>query len=126
MISLTCAELLLVFIMIGDWCSFKWFLMYSYESKFLLPSIGVESNPTLLSIWFKSSSEFNAKELEFNFKEYLEKKELGFGVAMTALRLSITGVGGGPSLFNIAEIIGKTETLKRLQENPDKIIALKS
>ena len=75
---------------------------------------------------FESSSEFNAKELEFNFKEYLEKKELGFGVAMTALRLSITGVGGGPSLFNIAEIIGKTETLKRLQENPDKIIALKS
>ena len=58
-------------------------------------------------------------------QEYLEKKELGFGIAMIAVRLSITGLGGGPSLFNIAEIIGKRETLKRLRENPSLINSLK-
>ena len=75
---------------------------------------------------FNSAPEFNAHELEVVFKKYLEKKELGFGIAMTALRLSITGVGGGPSLFNIAETIGKSETLNRLNQNPEKIVALKS
>ena len=44
---------------------------------------------------------------------------------MTALRLSMTGVGGGPSLFVIAEILGKSETLNRLNENPKKITDLK-
>ncbi len=75
---------------------------------------------------FEKSSEFKAEVLEADFKNYLEAKELGFGIAMIALRLAITGVGGGPSLFDIAEIIGKSETLKRLKENPSKIDALKS
>jgi glutamyl-tRNA synthetase len=74
---------------------------------------------------FNSISEFNAEALEIAFKKYLEKNELGFGVAMTALRLSMTGVGGGPSLFVIAEILGKSETLNRLNENPKKITDLK-
>jgi len=74
---------------------------------------------------FEKSSEFKAEVLEADFKNYLEAKELGFGIAMIALRLAITGVGGGPSLFDIAEIIGKSETLKRLKMNPAKIDALK-
>ena len=35
-------------------------------------------------------------------------------------------VGGGPSLFDIVEILGKNETLKRLKENPSKIEAFKA
>ena len=67
---------------------------------------------------FDKIVDFRADNLEANFKKYLEEKELGFGIAMIALRLSITGKGGGPSLFEIAEILGKEETLKRLKENP--------
>ena len=74
---------------------------------------------------FENLDDFNAAALEEAFKKYLEEKELGFGIAMIALRLAITGVGGGPSLFDIAEIIGKSETLKRLKENPSKIVAQK-
>ncbi len=74
---------------------------------------------------FDKIEKFNAETIEAEFKNYLEEKELGFGVAMIALRLAITGLGGGPSLFNIAEIIGKHETLKRLKENPIVINALK-
>lgn len=75
---------------------------------------------------FDSITDFSAETLEVAFKKFLEEKELGFGIAMIALRLCITGVGGGPSLFEIAEIIGKTETLKRLKENPVKIITQKN
>lgn len=67
---------------------------------------------------FDKIVDFRADNLEASFKKYLEEKELGFGIAMIALRLSITGKGGGPSLFEIAEILGKEETLKRLKENP--------
>ena len=74
---------------------------------------------------FENVSEFTAANLESAFKNYLENNGVGFGVAMIALRLSITGLGGGPSLFNIAEIIGKTETLKRLTESVQQIEVLK-
>ena len=74
---------------------------------------------------FDTIIDFKAEALEKEFKKYLEEKELGFGVAMIALRLSITGIGGGPSLFSVAEIIGKSETLKRLKESPKIIDSLK-
>tara|TARA_B100000674_G_scaffold492136_1_gene511538 strand:+ start:5513 stop:7036 length:1524 start_codon:yes stop_codon:yes gene_type:complete len=75
---------------------------------------------------FESVKEFKADFIEDGFKKYLNEKELGFGAAMISLRLSITGTGGGPSLFNIAEIIGKQETLKRMRENPERINDLKT
>ena len=75
---------------------------------------------------FEKSEPFTSAVLEADFKQHLEEKELGFGVPMIALRLSITGVGGGPSLFDIVEILGKNETLKRLKENPSKIEAFKA
>ena len=37
------------------------------------------------------------------------------GNLLPAFRLALTGIGMGPSLFNIAEIIGKQETINRLE-----------
>jgi glutamyl-tRNA synthetase len=61
-----------------------------------------------------SNTAFNAHDLEAAFKKYVEDNGLGFGVAMIAIRLSITGVGGGPHLFDIMEVIGKEESINRL------------
>ncbi len=61
-----------------------------------------------------STTEFKAATLEEAFKKYVEEKGLGFGVPMTAIRLAITGVGGGPHLFDIMEVIGKEESINRL------------
>ena len=41
-------------------------------------------------------------------------RELGFGKPMIAIRLAITGEGGGPSLFDIMELIGEEESITRL------------
>lgn len=79
-----------------------------------------------LTVLFESITDFTAITLEEKFKSYLEEHELGFGPAMIGLRLAITGVGGGPSLFEIAEILGKDETIARLKENVEKIEAFKS
>lgn len=52
------------------------------------------------------------------FKETLEKvtRELGIGAGkiLQALRLSITGLGGGPDLMVIMEVIGKDEVARRM------------
>jgi glutamyl-tRNA synthetase len=52
------------------------------------------------------------------FKATLERvtQELGIGTGkiLQALRLSITGMGGGPDLMVIMEVIGKDEVMKRI------------
>ena len=58
---------------------------------------------------------FDAAHLESAFKKYIEENEIGFGKAMIALRIILTGVGGGPSLFDIMEILGPQETIYRLE-----------
>jgi glutamyl-tRNA synthetase len=57
---------------------------------------------------------FKSEALETAFKTFVEEKELGFGKPMIAIRLAITGEGGGPSLFDIMELIGEEESIARL------------
>ncbi len=75
-----------------------------------------ENSPNIINdlVTVFSTTDFNSEALETAFKKYVEEKELGFGIAMIALRLAITGVGGGPGLFEIMELIGKEETINRL------------
>ena len=57
---------------------------------------------------------FTSEEIETVFKQFLESNKIKMGVLLPAFRLSLTGLGMGPSLFNIAELIGKKETLSRI------------
>ena len=57
---------------------------------------------------------FTSKEIETVFKQFLESNKIKMGVLLPVFRLSLTGLGMGPSLFNIAELIGKKETLSRI------------
>ncbi|MCI5054825.1 MAG: glutamate--tRNA ligase [Flavobacteriales bacterium] len=74
-----------------------------------------------MTVRFEQIEDFQAAILEEAFKSYVEENELGFGVAMIALRLALTGVGGGPGLFQISEVLGKEEVLKRMREGVSKI-----
>jgi len=62
----------------------------------------------------KSVSNFSSQEIEETVKDWITKKELGFGRIMQPFRLSLVGALKGPHLFDIAALIGKEETLKRL------------
>lgn len=57
---------------------------------------------------------FTSTELEERIIAWIESKEMGFGKVMNPLRLSIVGAAMGPHLFDIMEMIGKEETLKRI------------
>lgn len=57
---------------------------------------------------------WNSQNLHDFIHAYLDEKSLKFGNTMPALRLALTGEGGGPDLMGIMEVIGKEETLARL------------
>jgi glutamyl-tRNA synthetase len=48
--------------------------------------------------------------------KYIEENEIGMGAAMNALRLSLVGKAAGPDLFTIIEMIGKEDTVARIEK----------
>ena len=59
-------------------------------------------------------STFTLAETENTFKATAEKLGIGTGQVMQLFRVALTGVGGGPVLFEMMELFGKTETILRL------------
>ncbi len=60
----------------------------------------------------------NIKEV---FENYINSSGLNFGNIMPLLRVVVTGLGFGPDLFDIMEIIGKDQILDRLSNLNDVI-----
>lgn len=63
---------------------------------------------------FESVEPFTAENIETSFKKFLIDNELGMGAVLPNFRLLLTGEGTGPSMFQIAELLGKEETLQRI------------
>ena len=83
-----------------------------------------EDTPNLLSELknrIEAISDFSSENIEKEFKSYLEQKELGMGKLLPAFRVSLTGLGMGPSLFDIVSLLGKDETIKRMETALEKI-----
>ena len=51
----------------------------------------------------------------------ISEKELNMGQIMNSLRLCMVGAGKGPDLFQIIDMVGKQETLARLQKGIEEI-----
>jgi glutamyl-tRNA synthetase len=58
--------------------------------------------------------DFTSANSEEIVKEWITAKEIGFGKVMNPFRLAMVGAGKGPHMFDIIEILGKEETLARL------------
>jgi glutamyl-tRNA synthetase len=65
--------------------------------------------------------EFKADQLEAAFKDFLQEEELGMGAVLPNLRLLITGQGMGPGMFDIMELLGKDESLERMDRGIEKL-----
>ena len=70
---------------------------------------------------FEGISKFNSENIENEFKSFLDEKNILMGSLLPILRLSLTGLGMGPSLFNIAELLGKEEVVNRMESAIKKI-----
>jgi glutamyl-tRNA synthetase len=68
-----------------------------------------------------AKSSVNAEETKAVFNEVLEKNGVKMGKVLQALRLALTGVGAGPDLMQIIELLGKEESVKRISTALSKL-----
>jgi len=59
---------------------------------------------------------FSANHIETIVKQWVTTEEMGFGKVMPPFRLALVGALKGPDLFEIAALIGKNETIMRLDD----------
>jgi glutamyl-tRNA synthetase len=69
----------------------------------------------LISV-LENISDFTSATIETVVKDWMTQNEIGMGKVMQPFRLSLVGALIGPHLFDIVELIGKEETIKRLQK----------
>ncbi|MBL4707486.1 MAG: glutamate--tRNA ligase [Flavobacteriales bacterium] len=77
-----------------------------------------EDSASLMTGWlteFEAIAEPSSEIIETKFKLFLEKRELGIGRVLPLFRLLVTGKGMGPSMFQIAALLGKEETANRMK-----------
>lgn len=69
-----------------------------------------------LIIVLASIEDFTSLNIETIVKDWMTQNEIGMGKVMQPFRLSLVGALKGPHLFDIVELIGKEETIKRLKK----------
>jgi len=74
-----------------------------------------------LSEILAETAPFDSHTLEESVKQWIQQRETGMGKVLNALRLLLVGASRGPHLFDIMEMIGKEETLKRIENGLKKL-----
>lgn len=95
----------------------------SYDEKTLNKKWNDDSRrhvEALLAL-FGEVKNWDAASVEAAFSAYLNDNSLGFGKVGPGWRLSVTGRGMGPSMFEICAILGREETLGRMKEALEKL-----
>ena len=59
--------------------------------------------------------EFTVEALQKDIKGWINENNIGFGQVMMPLRLALVGALQGPDVFDIMFMIGKAETVKRIE-----------
>ncbi len=69
----------------------------------------------------REMDDFSAETQEKTVMGWIQDNQLHTGNIMNAYRLAIVGEGKGPHMFHITEVIGREETIARLQRATDLI-----
>jgi glutamyl-tRNA synthetase len=69
---------------------------------------------TEIAGFFTTLESWSAPQIKEPFSQFVTEKGWNFGTIMNSLRLCLVGGSFGPDIFEICEIIGKQETLQRI------------
>ncbi|HXB41696.1 MAG TPA: glutamate--tRNA ligase [Bacteroidia bacterium] len=99
-----------------DLGSFFFLVPKSYDTEIVKKRLNEQTLAFIkeVRISFNELQSFKALETEVAFKATAEKLAIPTGQVMQLFRVAITGVGGGPALFEMMELFGKEDSLKRL------------
>ncbi|MBK8599381.1 MAG: glutamate--tRNA ligase [Flavobacterium sp.] len=78
-----------------------------------------EETPALMNqlvAVLNSIEDFSSLNIETIVKDWMTQNDIGMGKVMQPFRLSLVGALKGPHLFDIVALIGKEETIKRLEK----------
>lgn len=67
------------------------------------------------------SDNFSAQHTEEVVKAWIESKGYSLGGIMNAFRLALVGESKGPHIYDIIEVLGRSETIKRLNKAIDSL-----
>ncbi len=90
----------------------------SYEEKFVSKKWKAETPGMLTEIaeMLKTIETWEATPVKEQFSAFMNEKGWGFGVVMAPIRLTLVGSAQGVDLFDIFELIGKDETISRIEK----------
>ncbi|MCD7972644.1 MAG: glutamate--tRNA ligase [Candidatus Azobacteroides sp.] len=88
----------------------------SYDEKTVKKRWKEDSGKQLteLAEVLSSIEDFSSSNIESIVKEWIDEKKYHLGNLMNAFRLALVGAPKGPHLFDIADILGKAETINRI------------
>ena len=67
----------------------------------------------------KNIDDFSLANIDATLNKWIEETGYGMGLVMNSLRLMLVGAGKGPHIGEIIELLGKEETLKRIEKGID-------
>ena len=79
------------------------------------------ANMAALADLLESQDDFKAAVLEPIVLKWIEEKGLHLGNVMNAFRLTVVGECKGPHMFDITELLGKDETIRRIKAGIERI-----
>ena len=88
-----------------------------YEEKSLKKRWKEESPAHMRELYtlLEGINEWNAETLDKIVMDWIAQKEYGVGLVMNAFRITLVGAARGPHIWEITNVLGKEETLRRLQ-----------
>ena len=100
-----------------DACSFYFVAPVSYDEKTVKKRWKEDSAIKMgeLAALLGSLEDFSIENQDQAVHAWIEAKGYSMGEIMNAFRLALVGEGKGPQMFDVSGLIGKEETLARLQ-----------
>ncbi|WP_179333975.1 glutamate--tRNA ligase [Winogradskyella costae] len=89
----------------------------SYDEKASKKALKEDTTDIMKSVIERvnATDDFTVENLQTNIKGWITDNEISFGKVMMPLRLALVGALQGPDVFDIMYMIGKTETVKRIE-----------
>ena len=89
----------------------------SYDEKSIAKRWKAESPAQMKELYtlLESIEKWDAEALDKTVMAWIAAKEYGVGQVMNAFRITLVGAARGPHIWEITDILGKDETLRRLQ-----------
>lgn len=108
-------------VLLNDIYEHAWYF-FKQPEEYDLPSVKPKWNDAKTELFntfighIKETANFNAADLEADFKALLTEKGLKPGDAMLPFRIMLVGGKFGPHVFDIAALLGKDEVIARIEK----------